>query len=231
MGKWYKIFIYLLTILLVISIASLFYLYPREYLSWHVFSNYGVHIYNKSLEIPLNYTVEGYWSKPSNLPKPSGIGYNIQFYNEKGVIPYTDVNIGEGNIVERGVEVSRGEVITVRIHLYSKAIGEYNATVYLFIDLIADTSMLEYYYRNGVTVYIAERGWSSVDIPSNIKLLTKPYFIKLEPGESIELEIKFKVLKSSPKDLYPIEISIDIFTLADDTLYWEGGGEYRLSSL
>ncbi len=109
------------------------------------------------------------------------------------------------------------------MHLYSKAVGEHNATVYLFIDLIADTSMKEYYYKNKVTLYWAVRGWFSVDIPSNIKLLTKPYFIKLDPGESIELEIKFKVLKSSPKGLYPAEISIDIFTLADGTLYWEGG--------
>lgn len=191
-------------------------------------------IINFSRDIYLPYPVKGYpaLSGSHKPPLPAAVKDIILFYKEDGeLINYTIFHLkSEPEIGYMALNVSRGEVIIVKILLTACSYKNYNSTVYLYVDIFADLDDPNNYTDYNITLYHVLRGWKFEFIPSNIRILCCPSFIKLDPGESTEVEIKLKISEATPPGIFPIYVSIDMFALENNNLYWYGsqGSSYIL---
>jgi hypothetical protein len=184
---------------------------------------------NTSLNFKLPYPVKGYWARenPWNSSLPAVVRDVITFYNEDGEeIKCTIFKLNESsNIGYTAIRLKRGSIVAVKINLTAASHKNANSTAYLLIDIYADLDYLDNYTSKNITLYRALRGWEFRFFPSNLVLPSKPVFIKLDPGESREVELRFKILNTSPQGIFPIRVSIDEFLLENGTLYWYGGVE------
>ena len=186
-------------------------------------------IINFSRDIYLPYLVKNHPAPSISYkpPLPAVTRKTILFYKENGEqINYTIFHLqSKPRIGYMALNVSKGEVIIVKILLTACSYKNLNSTVYLYVDIFADLDEPNNYTNYNITLYHVLRGWKREFIPSNIRILCCPSFVKLDPGESTQVEIKLKISEMTPSGIFPIYVSIDSFVLMNDTLYWYGSEE------
>jgi len=126
---------------------------------------------------------------------------------------------------ERAIKVKRGDTITIEIEIECIVIYPINYSPYVYIDIRADESFIDYYIKNHRYVYSTIRDRWTVYLPIFLENIEMPGYQRLEPNNTRKFNITFTIPLYTKPGYYPIVIYINQYILVNNTLIGTAGSE------
>ncbi len=150
------------------------------------------------------------------------------FINNHETHPYSfsmDKISSKLTYAERAIKVNRGDTVTIEIEIECIVIYPINYSPYVYIDVRADESFIDYYIKNHRYIYSTIRDCWTVYLPIFIGDIEMPGYQKLEPNTSRIFNITFTIPPYTKPGYYPIVIYINQYILINNTLIGTAGHE------
>jgi len=156
--------------------------------------------------------MDEYYNNTLDVPVVLHREYNFYVNDKKANLVFA------GDPLAYGIVVYKGDAIRVNINITNYDDKAIYTVPYITID------SPNYFIDRGIDVYMFRWGVTDVFIPGAIKLLLSPYVVKVSPGDSKTLNLKFKIVSDLKPGKYLILIGVaQIYNISRVYYKLEGG--------